>query len=90
MLVNKGDKENAFIKDKYNVDLDAAATVDEVNKFMPVITSGGLNLENKFAGETYEDIVARGDKTPAEHRQGLMSKKTAEEGSRYLEGVGQV
>ena len=90
MLVNKGDKENAFIKDKYNVDLDAAATVDEVNKFMPVITSGGLNLENKFAGETYEDIVARGDKTPAEHRQGLMSKKTAEEDSRYLEGVGQV
>lgn len=90
MLLNKGDKENAFIKDKYNVDLDAAATVDEVNKFMPVIWSGGLNMENTFAGETYEDVVARGDKTPAEHRQGLMSKKTAEEDSRFVEGLGQV
>ena len=47
-------------------------------------------MENTFAGETYEDVVARGDKTPAEHRQGLMSKKTAEEDSRFVEGLGQV
>jgi hypothetical protein len=75
LLSNTADKHNNFVKNKYNVDLNAAASPNAVNHLMGVISSGG-------AGGKYnnEDVVA----------QGIMSSASAAKNKRYVEGVGVV
>jgi hypothetical protein len=90
LLGNTEDKHNRYVKSKYDMDLDAPASVDAVNRFMPVISSGGVGGKNKYAGETFEDVVARGDQTPEEYRQGIMSSTAAAKNKRYVEGLGVV
>ena len=90
LLGNTEDKHNRYVKSKYDIDLDAPASVDAVNRFMPVVSSGGVGGKNKYAGETFEDVVARGDQTPEEYRQGIMSSTAAAKNKRYVEGLGVV